>query len=93
MLLTLCWVWRALHNSPVFQSSTTKSLALGVTLTVLLLLQVAPSQAVPHHIVPQQQLLYYNNVIPPQNRQSANVVIVPGNGARYVFGLRSSWSQ
>jgi hypothetical protein len=82
MLLTLCRVWRVLHNPPVLQSSTTKSLALGVTLTVLLL-QMAPSQAAPHHI-PRQQVLYYNHVTPPQQRQSANVIIVPGTGAGYV---------
>jgi hypothetical protein len=67
-------------------------MALTVTLTVLLL-QVAPSQPAPHHELPQQQLLYYNHVIPAQQRQATNVVVVPGNGAGYVYGQRSAWSR
>ena len=64
--------------------STTKSLALRVTLTVLLLLQVAPSQTAPNNVPEHQQLHYYNHVTPPQTLQSTNVVVVPGNGAGYV---------
>lgn len=73
-----------MHNPAVFQISTTKSLALRVTLTVLLLLQVAPSQTAPQHVPVQQQLLYYNHVTPSQTLKSTNVVVVPGNGAGYV---------
>jgi hypothetical protein len=86
MLLTLC----TLRNPAVFQVSTTKSLVLRVTLTVLLLLQMAPSQAAPHHVPQQQQLLYYNHVTPPQTLQSTNVVVVPGNGAGYVLYIITS---
>lgn len=73
-----------MHNPAVFQISTTKSLALRLTLTVLLLLQVAPSQTAPLHVPLQQQLLYYNHVTPSQTLKSANVVVVPANGAGYV---------